>query len=60
MEQAAQSMAAELLHDAITELAGMCFDRRADVAQARPRLRRRFDAEHEAFVSHIDQLSRLQ
>ena len=57
VEQSAEAVTAEFLHDSIAELARMRFDRCADIAQPRARLRRRLDAEHEAFIGHIDQLA---
>ena len=59
VEQAPQAVAAEFTHHAVAELVGVGFNRRADVAQPRAGFGRR-DAEHQAFVSHLDQLLGLE
>ena len=60
MEQPAKAVTAELLHDAITELARMFLDCRPDIAKACARFRRSIDPQHQAFIGHIDQLARLE
>ena len=47
-------MPAELAHYAIAELFGMSLNRCTNIAKARPGLSC-FDAEHQAFIGHIDQ-----
>ena len=53
-------MAAEFLHHAIAVRLCMRFDHRTDIAETRTRLAGGLDAEHEAFVGHVDQLAGLE
>src|SRR5690606_11825323 len=59
VEQAAETVPAEIAHYAVAVLFGMGLDRRADVAEARawPDLR---DPDHQALVGHLDQPTSLQ